>query len=405
MSSTESPELDEYDDEDDLDEVAAPKKLYKGRPGIIALTAVLAELAVIGGVGNQFVAGSVRDSLQDRISSAADYETGGLQALLTYAWRFAPGKGESNAAWGAPFAAIGTLFVLTLFFGWVVSRGSVTFSRIWVSIAALVTAITPFAVMARNLVLTPNSPGPLQSRVGQSVYGYDAFGPALVFGLAMGVIVGLIAAGVAVFSRRTVTLPRPEPTAAAPLNAYGVPTPGYAPPPWQPEPDYREALAVYGQQPTAAATAPTAAIDYGGARTAENGTPLAAAATTELPATAVTEQLPTMPAADTPVPPAVPPEGADELAEPVTAELAPELDTAELPTVPEAPTPEPATAPVAPTEPEDTTPAPDAAPEPAPAPAAEPDPAPTGVLPSVPVHDDGDHTQEFDIEDLPPPQR
>jgi hypothetical protein len=112
-----------------------------------------------------------------------------------------------------------------------------------------------------------------------------------------------------------------------------------------------------------------------------------------------------MPAADTPVPPAVPPEGADELAEPVTAELAPELDTAELPTVPEAPTPEPATAPVAPTEPEDTTPAPDAAPEPAPAPAAEPDPAPTGVLPSVPVHDDGDHTQEFDIEDLPPPQR
>lgn len=371
MSKSVRPEIDDDEYEDDFDDErdrsAPPKRLYRGRAGIIALTALLTELVVVGAVGNQFVAEPVSDRLTDRAATAPDYEIGGLQALLTYAWRFAPGSGQSTKEWASAFAAIGTLFVLTLFLGWVVSRGSVTFSRIWVSIAAIVAAVTPVAVMVRNLVVIPASPGPRQSQIGQAVYGpsqdgevVSFFGPAILFGLALGVIVGLIAAIVAVLSRRKIVLPAPAPAPApAPLNAYGEPTPGYSPPPWQPEPDYREALAAYARP---------VPINQDEQRT----TALPVAAATEaLPRTDDTEQLPAVPHE---VQPAQPVRGqeapgvptpAEEaaLAEPVTAELAGEINTADIPAVQEEP------------------------------------------VPPVRVGDEMDHTQELDLDfsELPPP--
>jgi hypothetical protein len=211
-----------------------PKRLYRGRPGIVVLTAVLVELVVIAGIGNQGVSKQLQDYLQNH-PGVADYTRGAIQAALTFHWRFAPATGQSTHAWAAQLAAIGTLLVLSALLIWVVSRGSVTFGRLWVSAGAIIAALTPIAVMVGNVIIVPNAPGPGQSRVGQAVYGYPAYGPVIVGGLVLGVVTGLLCGLLGVITRRSVLLPTAMATPAegAPLNAYGVPTPGYEPPPWQ----------------------------------------------------------------------------------------------------------------------------------------------------------------------------
>lgn len=229
--------------EPSMDEVAAakaaklsapPKRLYRGRPGLIVLTTIITELVVIAAVGNQWVTKSLRDYLAQH-AGLADYTVGGVKAALTYFWRFAPANGEATKLWGAQFGAIGTLLVLSGLLTWVVSRGSVTFGRIWVSVAAVVTASAPLSIVVRNAIVLPNAPAPGQSRFGEAVYTYPDFGPVLVAGLSLGVVAGLFAALVAVITRKPVVLNAApaEPGEPAPLNAYGVPTPGYEPPPWQ----------------------------------------------------------------------------------------------------------------------------------------------------------------------------
>lgn len=186
-------------------------RFYRGRPWLTAFAALLTELVVVAAVDNQGVSGRLRHPLQDQSRILADYTRGAIDAATTFWWRFAPAGGQPTHVWAAQWAAIGTLFVLTLFGTAAISRGSVTFGRVWIGTWAVVAAVTPVAVMVRNAVVTPTAPGPAQSRVGQAIYGFGAFGPVLVCGFVLGLVVGLIAAVVAVGGRRQI--------GAAPLAA------------------------------------------------------------------------------------------------------------------------------------------------------------------------------------------
>ena len=179
-------------------------RTYRIRPWLVAITALLTELAVIAAVDNQGVAGALRNYLDDPAHRFADYSRGALDAALTFSWRFAPDHGQATHEWAAQLAGIGTLLLLTLLAVAVVARGVGGFGRVLVSVWAVVAILTPVAIMVRNVIVVPSTPGPLQSRVGQSVYGYQDFGPVLVAGLALGLVTGLVAAIVALLSRRAV---------------------------------------------------------------------------------------------------------------------------------------------------------------------------------------------------------
>lgn len=212
----------------------------RGRPSRILIAAIVSELVVIAAVCNQGIVHALTKSLSTH--SYADYSRGGIEAATTFGWRFAPQNGEPTHVWAAQFAAIGTLVVLTILGVLAVGRGVVTFGRVFVGTWAVVAAVTPVAIMVRELVVVPSAPGPLQSRVGQSVYGYPDFGPVIVAGLALGLVVGLVTGLIAVATR---TKPRP-------VAEYGTDEDGeyldsgygyrpqqsstYQPPPWGTEP-------------------------------------------------------------------------------------------------------------------------------------------------------------------------
>jgi len=179
-------------------------RTYRIRPWLVALTALFAELVVIAAVDNQGVAGALRNYLNDPAHRFADYSRGALDAALTFSWRFAPEHGQATHEWAAQLAGIGTLLLLTLLAVAVVARGVGGFGRVLVSVWAVVAILTPVAIMVRNVIVVPSTPGPLQSRIGQSVYGYPDFGPVLVAGLALGLVTGLVAAIVALLSRRAI---------------------------------------------------------------------------------------------------------------------------------------------------------------------------------------------------------
>lgn len=183
---------------------AALPRLYRGRAWLAALIAALVELIVIGGVDNQAVGGTLRDPLTDPTRVLADYSRGAIDAATAFWWRFAPADGQATHVWGAQFAAIGVLVLLTWLGTLAVARGSVSFGRVWVGVWAVVATSAPLAIMVRNALVTPTAPGPAQSKIGQAIYGYDEFGSVIVAGVALGFVTGLVVAAVAVSSRRQI---------------------------------------------------------------------------------------------------------------------------------------------------------------------------------------------------------
>jgi len=122
-------------------------KLYRGRPWLAALAAVLTELVVIGGVDNQGVTKTLRNPLNDPSRVVADYSRGAIDAATTFWWRFAPADGHPTHVWAAQFAAIGVLVALTWLGVLAVARGSVTFGRVWIATWAVV---VPLSLLALN---------------------------------------------------------------------------------------------------------------------------------------------------------------------------------------------------------------------------------------------------------------
>jgi hypothetical protein len=197
----------------------APRTLV-ARTGWVVLTAFLAELVVVAGVGNQAVTNAMNDYLAAPGRQFADYSRGAIDAMLTFHWRFAPRPAESTHEWAAQFLLLAVLFGLTALGVWAACRGTVTFVRVLVTVWAIVAAVTPLAIMARNLVVIPSAPGPLESRVGQSVYYYPLFGTAVVAGVVLGFVVGLVTALVARLTRRPVRVGTVGPAPYDPRDHY-----------------------------------------------------------------------------------------------------------------------------------------------------------------------------------------
>ena len=185
------------------------------RTGLAVLTAVLTEVVVIAAVGNQAVTNALHDYLVSPGRQFADYSRGAVDALTTFQWRFAPRPLQPQHEWAAQFLLLAVVFVLTALAVWATCRGTVTFLRVFVTVWAVVAAVTPLGIMARNLVVIPTAPGPLESRVGQSIYYYPLFGTALVAGLALGLLTGLVTALVVRLTRRPA---RVRPSGPAPYD-------------------------------------------------------------------------------------------------------------------------------------------------------------------------------------------
>ncbi|TAM85233.1 MAG: hypothetical protein EPN43_11880, partial [Jatrophihabitans sp.] len=190
------------------------------RTGWVVLTAFLCELAVVAGVGNQLVTNAMTRYVSAPQRNFADYSRGAIDAMLTFHWRLAPRPAQAVHDWAAQFVLIAVLFVLTALGVWVTCRGPVTYWRVTVTVWAVVAACVPLAIMARNLLVIRSAPGPLQSRVGQSVYYYPLFGTALVAGLALGLVTGLITAAVARLTRRAVPVRGVGPAPYDPQDHY-----------------------------------------------------------------------------------------------------------------------------------------------------------------------------------------
>jgi hypothetical protein len=209
--------------------------VYRARPWWTVGAALLTEIVIIAAAGNPSVTNSLQNRLNDPNRHFADYSRGGLQSIITFSWRFAPANGEATHLWAARLAAIGALLVLTAIGVFVIARGSVTFGRVFVASWAVVAAVAPIAIIVRNLIVVPNTPGPLQSRVGQSIYGETQFGSVIVAGLVLGLLTGLFAGLAAIAARKSVPVDLRE-DARGEYGDYGAQTAIYEPPPWGVEP-------------------------------------------------------------------------------------------------------------------------------------------------------------------------
>ena len=197
----------------------APRPLV-ARTGLAVLTAFLTELVVVAGAGNQAVTNALHRYLASPGRQFADYSRGAVDTLTTFQWRFAPRPLQPVHQWAAQFLLLGVVFALTALAVWASCRGTVTFLRVFVTVWAVVAAVTPLGIMARNLLVIPTAPGPLESRVGQSIYYYPLFGTALVAGLALGLVTGLVTALVVRLTRRPLRVRRAGPPPYDPQDHY-----------------------------------------------------------------------------------------------------------------------------------------------------------------------------------------
>lgn len=177
---------------------------FRSRTPLVVSAAVLTELVAVAATGNQGVTDAVNRHLGDDGRGFADYVAGAWRSLITYRWRFTPASGQSTSDWAADFAAIGVLFVLTALLMIPIVRGVARFWRVLLGAWIIVAAITPVAIMVRNVISIPSRPGPGQSKFGQAVYDYADFGPAIVAGIVLGLLTGLVAAVVVRATRREV---------------------------------------------------------------------------------------------------------------------------------------------------------------------------------------------------------
>ena len=247
--------------------------MYQTRPGRVALFAVLTELVVIIAVGNQAATRVITRHVGTAPSGFANHA---LDSLRTFSWRFSPLSGvPAQHAWGAQFAGIGAVLILTFLIVLIVSRRAgigQTFVGTW----AGVVAATVVGVVVRGVVY----PFPLRGGDRLSVAVFDfPNGAVTFFGFAFGLVVALVATVAMIITRKSIAGPAEEVPPAGyggPEPAFGAATgtyfaPGQYPPPGgyeQPPPFDRP-----GQQPVPVAGEPGGAQypagEYPPAQTAE----------------------------------------------------------------------------------------------------------------------------------------
>ncbi|HET9118810.1 MAG TPA: hypothetical protein VFN75_12155 [Pseudonocardiaceae bacterium] len=178
--------------------------MYQTRPGRVALFAVLTELVVIIAVGNQ---AATRVITRQVGAAPTGFANHALDSLRTFSWRFSPLSGvPAQHAWGAQFAGIGAVALLTYLTVLIISRRAgigQTFVGTW----AGVVAATVVGVVVRGLVY----PFPLRggSRLSVAVFGFPN-GAVTFFGFALGLVVALVATLAMIITRKPVAAPADE---------------------------------------------------------------------------------------------------------------------------------------------------------------------------------------------------
>jgi hypothetical protein len=195
------------------------------------LATVLTELAIIGGLANQWV--------MDRLIRHVIDQSITLRLLVaswfTYAWRLSPRSGRSAEWWGE-IALIATVVVVSSLIVWCLVRGPISF---WRALFATWLAVV-FASLLGAFVRGVCNPDPASSGLGDRVTRglYGGSGPSqevAVGAFALGLVVALIVALVAVATRRRAGLATEADVGPPQFADYG-PPPATAVadrPPWQ----------------------------------------------------------------------------------------------------------------------------------------------------------------------------
>lgn len=176
--------------------------LSRARTGLIVLAALVTELIVIAAADNQWVSDRiVRDELRTNSVTLRSL----ANSWLTYTWRLTPRDGaNANQLWASQIALVVVVLALTGLLVAAVVRGPVTFGRAFFGTWMAVIVATLVGAFVRGLI---EPFGKLQlansNRVTRAAFG--SFGVnqgAVAAGFGLGLFVALVAAVVAVLSRR-----------------------------------------------------------------------------------------------------------------------------------------------------------------------------------------------------------
>jgi hypothetical protein len=199
---------------------------------LLALTALITELAVIGGTNNQGVTDWVNRNLGSLTPNGSLADNLAISSQ-TFRWRFMYAHDAVDTV-ASDYVRNGIVLALSALLIAVLVRGSITFGRAffatWASVVVAAVVAVPVAAVLRHEPVGPhhNAVG----RIFNSGLGLSSFD--VVGALALGFVVALVVALLAVGTRRTVgtVLPLGAEAPVAPPAPYVEPA---APPPWNPE--------------------------------------------------------------------------------------------------------------------------------------------------------------------------
>lgn len=170
----------------------------RSRPGLIVLVAFLVELVLIGVFDNQPV---VKHIVNFAISRRDKFIGQLAQASTVYSWRFNSVPGDTHHIALAQLGLVLTVFIVTALLVLAVVRGPVTLGRAFFGTWMAVVIATLIGAIVARLI------SGLQSLAGYNRFSEALFGGpngfAFTAGLALGFVVALIAALVAVTTRRS----------------------------------------------------------------------------------------------------------------------------------------------------------------------------------------------------------
>jgi hypothetical protein len=209
-----------------------PRTVHVARTWLAVLTAFITELAIIGATNNE----RMTDWVNRKVGAGQSLVDHLARASQVFHWRFnyhhvAPFSSAGD------FARIGALIVLTALLLIPIIRGSVTFVRAFFGTWFAVVVATVLAQFA-GAAPKPNFADPAvqhpATRLFDSYLAPSASGVAA--GIALGFVVALLTAGVAVGTRRRLGTVQPVPVDEAEIEELPYEPPA-APPPWNPPAD------------------------------------------------------------------------------------------------------------------------------------------------------------------------
>lgn len=188
----------------------------QGRTWLIVLTAFLVEIVVIAAGCNQKVADNARGFLDDP-KHEFDFVGQVVRAGQTYDWRLSGHSGPPHHLVLSQYAMLATFFVVAALLVFALARGAVTFGRAFFGVWLAVIVATELAAIVQFLVVD-NNPDHIGKPTFAVFYGPDGY--SFFAGVCLGLLTALVAALVAVATRR------PAPT--APMLPWETPSGGFA---------------------------------------------------------------------------------------------------------------------------------------------------------------------------------